>query len=135
MREAYELLALALALEDDGRADQDVVGALAAAADGHVLRLQSAYASTLYLSQDMPLDAGAQRLASLFLSALEQVASDDLVSPEAPADTDWLDQAEGPPDTARDVADRLATQTGDRDAALRNAQRLYADLERLRQPD
>jgi hypothetical protein len=133
VRQAYELLALALSLEDDGRADHDVAAALAAAADGHVVSLQSAYASTLYLSHDLPLDEGAQRLAAILLKALEQVAAHEPVSPDAQTDTGWLD-SENPPETARDVADRLATRAGDRTAAVRNAERLYADLERLRRP-
>jgi hypothetical protein len=134
VRQPHEFLALALALEDDGLSDDEVVAALVTAAEGHVLRLQSAFASTLYLLEDMPLDEGAQRLSTILRMALEQSAQHEPISPEALTDTDWLapgDDAEA----ARGLADRLTARTGDKEAVLRDARQLQADLERLRRQD
>ena len=131
VHEAHELIALALALDDEGRPDHEVVAALVAAAEGHMLRLQSAYASTLYLSHEMPLDQRAERLARTFLKALEHVAAHEPTNPEAAADIDWLGRG-GQREATRDLAERLAVATGDRETVLRNARQLQADLERLR---
>jgi len=122
---------LALALEDEGRPDDDVVAALVAAAEGHTLRLQSAYASTLYLSHEMPFDQRAHDLSATFLRALEHVAAHEPADPEGSADTEWLGRGRDR-ETRRALADRLALATGDRDAVLRNARQLQADLDRLR---
>ena len=130
-REAHELIAVALALEDEGRPDKDVVAALVAAADGHILRLQSAYASALYLTHELPFDQRAHDLAATFLRALEHVAAHEPAG-EGSADTDWLGR-DTDRDTPRALADRLAIATGDREAVIRNARQLQADLERLRQ--
>jgi hypothetical protein len=131
VHEAHELIAMALALEDEGRPDQEVVSALVTAAEGHMLRLQSAYASTLYLSHEMPLDQRAERLAGTFLKALEHVAAHEPTSPEVPADTEWLGHGTER-EATRDLAERLAVATGDRETVLRNARQLQTDLDRLR---
>ena len=131
MHEAHELIALALALADEGRPDRDVVAALVSAAQGHMLRLQGAYASRLYLSHDMPLDARAERLARTFLTALEHVAAHEPADPENATDMEWLARG-GNREKARDLADRLAAATGDREAVLRNARQLQTDLQRPR---
>lgn len=131
MREAHELIALALALDDEGRPDEDVVAVLIDAAEGDVLRLQSAYASTLYLAHNLPYDQRADRLSTTFLSALEHVRAHAPAPPEWSDDTEWLGRG-ADRDTARELADRLARATGDREAVLRNARQLQADLERLR---
>jgi hypothetical protein len=133
MRQAYELLALALALEDEGRGDDEVVAAVVNAAEGHVVRLQSAYASTLYLLQDLPFDKGAQRLAAVLLRALEQVAEHETPEHETPPDTRWLDLRDHRDDPGA-LAEQFARRAGDRESVLRDAQRLQADLRRLRRP-
>ena len=132
VREAHELIALALALEDEGRPDEDVVAALVAAAEGHILRLQSAYASTLYLTHELPFDQRAHDLSAMFLTALKYVAAHEPVDGRGgSADTEWLRR--GRDREQRGVlADRLAIATGDREAVLRNARQLQADLDRLR---
>ena len=130
VREAHELIALALALEDEGRPDADVVAALVAAAEGHSLRLQSAYASTLYLSHELPFDQRAHDLSVTFLRALEHVAAHEPADGGL-ADTAWLGQG-GDRETSRALADWLAIATGDREAVVRNARQLQADLDRLR---
>jgi len=130
-REAHELIALALALEDEGRPDDDVVAALVAAAEGHTLRLQSAYASTLYLFDELPFDQRAHDLSATFLRALEHVAAHEPADPEDSADTAWLGRS-GQRETMRAFAGWLAIATGDREAVIRNARQLQADLDRLR---
>jgi hypothetical protein len=131
-REAHELIALALALEDEGRPDEDVVAALVSAAEGHTLRLQSAYASTLYLSYEMPFDQRAHDLSATLLRALEHVAAHEPADSEGgSADTDWLGPG-GEREARRALADWLAIATGGREAVLRNARQLQADLDRLR---
>jgi hypothetical protein len=131
-REAHELIALALALADEGRPDDDVVAALVAAAEGHTLRLQSAYASTLYLVHELPFDQRAHDLTATFLKALERVAAREGAHRDGAADTAWLGDREQPEPT-RAFADRLARATGDHQTVLRNARRLQADLDRLRE--
>jgi hypothetical protein len=131
VRQAYELLALALALEDEGLGDDEVVSALATATEGHVVRLQSAYASTLYLLRETPLDTSAQRLANLLLMTLERVATHDIAL-DSPVDTAWLDTSEEGEAPGQRLADRLAQRAGDREAVLHDARRLQAELTRLR---
>jgi hypothetical protein len=131
MRASYELLALALALEDDGLGDEEIVAALTAAAEDHVLRLQNAYASTLYLLQETPLDEGAQRLMRLFLQAMTRVAAHDASPPAVSVDTDWVERRYEA-DSAEGMAERLATHARDRQSIRDDARRLQADLKRLR---
>jgi hypothetical protein len=132
VREAHELIALALALEDEGRPDEDVVAALVAAAEGHILRLQSAYASTLYLTHELPFDQRAHDLSAMFLTALKYVAAHEPVDGRGgSADTEWLRRG-GDREQRGVLADRLAIATGDQEAVLRNARQLQADLDRLR---
>jgi len=130
-REAHELIALALALEDEGRRGDEVVAALVAAAEGHTLRLQSAYASTVYLSHELPFDQRAHDLSVTFLRALEHVAAHDPADDEGSADTAWLGRG-GKRETPRALANWLANATVDREAMVRNARQLQADLDRLR---
>lgn len=130
-REAHELIALALALEDEGRPGEDVVAALVAAAEGHTLRLQSAYASTVYLSHELPFDQRAHDLSVTFLRALEHVAAHDPADDEGSADTAWLGRG-GDRDTPQALADWLANAAADREVVVRNARQLQADLDRLR---
>ena len=131
VRDAHELIALALALEDEGRPDEDVTAALVAAAEGHTLRLQSAYASTLYLSHELPFDQRAHDLSATFLRALERVAAPVAVDDAGSADTAWLGRGTDR-ETKQALADWLAIATGDREAVLRNARQLQVDLDRLR---
>src|SRR5687768_721366 len=89
MREAYELLALALANQDENKADDEIVEALTAAAEGRVVRLQSAYASLLYLSRELPADQRLRHLTVLMLRALQHVAEHDPVDGTV-EELDWL---------------------------------------------
>src|SRR5438309_3223226 len=132
VHDAHELIALALALEDEGQPDEVVVAALVSAAEGHFLRLQSAYASTLYLTHELPFDQRAHDLSAMFLNALEHVAAHEPVDVAGGTeDTAWLRRG-GDRETMRALADRLATATGDRDTVLRNARQLQTALDRLR---
>lgn len=154
--EAAELLALALALEEDDAPQERAVEELAAAAEGSVVALSAAHAHAVSLVRELPYDEQAQRTVALLQHALQRVRpaatgdADEQTPEEVEEAESWLRAGRnrrtgGGGEGGHTVATRLARLAADAaeaqaasadadDARDRgDAGDLVADLERLRQ--
>lgn len=135
--EGSELLALALALEEEAVDDDQAAAELAAGAEGSTVTLQAAHAHALSLARELPYDEKAQRTVELLQRALQR--AHDPAAAERPGDEGWLRPgrdrrfpAEGESARSR-LADRLSalgTTLGDNAA---DPDELASELDRLRQ--
>jgi hypothetical protein len=134
--EGSELLALALALEEEAVDDDQAAAELAAGAEGSAVTLQAAHAHALSLARELPYDEKAQRTVELLQRALQRAHDPAAVEP---GDEGWLrpgrdrrPPAAGEPGRST-LADRLSslrTVLGD---SSTDPDALASELERLRE--
>lgn len=140
--EAAELVALALALEEDDVPEDRAVEELAAAADGSVVTLSAAHAHAVSLARALPYDEQAQHTVEVLQHALQRVtAAPAGAAADQPADEgdSWLrsgrSRRPAPQlERGRALAARLARLADEAGTAEehRGAGNLTAELDRLR---